>query len=173
MEILVDQWAAVEYIHTITNSNSNSLILVHLKNVCVKIQALHTYRSTAIARKLKMEPINDIHSRESIKSSNFISEEPFFSSCPTSANTIIRFSQVLVRLVMVLKAARLQMKQYMGEWRFLFRMTATTTSKFSARLATPMVKKRGKGTFNSGQSDWFTGVVFIVSPDGDLSRLKS
>ena len=78
-------------------------------------KALHTYRSTAIARKLKMEPMNDINNRESITSSSLVSEEPFFCSCPTSANTIIRFSQVLVRLAMVLKAARLQMKQYMGE----------------------------------------------------------
>lgn len=132
---------------------------VHLK----QIQATHTYRSMAIARKLEMEPTNDIHSRESITSSRFFSEEPFFSRCPTSENTIIRFSQVLVRLAMVLKAARLQMKQYMGEWRFLFRIMATTTSRFSARLTTPMVKKRGTGTFTSGQSDWFTAVAFIVN----------
>lgn len=76
---------------------------------------------------------------------------------------------------MVLNAARLQMKQYMGEWRFLFRMTATTTRRFSAKLTTPMVKKRGMGTLTSGQSDWFiiwavdTMVVFMVSKEEGLS----
>ncbi len=100
-----------------------------------------------------MEPTNDIHSRESITSSTFLSKEPFFCSCPMLTSTIMRFSQVLERLATVLKAARLHMKQYMGEWRFLFHMTATTTSRFSARLTTPMVKKRGKGTCTSGQSD--------------------
>lgn len=113
-----------------------------------------------------MEPTNDIHSRESITSSSFFSEDPFFSSCPTSANRIIRVSQLLVRLAMVLKAARLQMKQCMGEWRFLFHMTATTTSRFSARLTAPMMKKTGTGTSTSGQSDWFTVVAFMVSYDG-------
>ena len=116
-----------------------------------------------MARKLKIAPTKDIQRSESITSSSFVSEEPFFSSCPTSANTIIRFSQVLVRLAMVLKAARLQMKQYMGECRFLLRMTATTTRRFSAKLTNPMVKKTRKGTFTSGQSDWFTVVAFMVS----------
>lgn len=144
---------------------------INLSHLCLHIQALHTYRSTAIARKLKMEPTNDIHSRESMTSSSFCSEEPVFTSWPTSANTIIRVSHVFVRLAMVLKAARLQMKQYMGAWRFLLRMTATTTSRFSARLTIPIVKKMGTGTFTSGQSDWFTAVAFIVSQDdGGLSR---
>lgn len=64
---------------------------------------------------------------------------------------------------MVLKAARLQMKQYMGECRFLFSMTASTTSKFSARLTIPTVKKMRKGTFTSGQSVRFTELVFMTS----------
>lgn len=73
---------------------------------------------------------------------------------------------------MVLKAARLQMKQYMGEWRFLFHMTATTTRKFSARLASPMVKKREKGTLTSGQSDCVTELVFILDQDVCSAGIK-
>lgn len=161
------------HIHPINDSNQSFSLLItqfnmniHLKHFCMQFQDIYTYRSTAIARKLKMEPTNDIHSRESITSSSFFSEDPFFSSCPTSANRIIRVSQLLVRLAMVLKAARLQMKQCMGEWRFLFHMTATTTSRFSARLTAPMMKKTGTGTSTSGQSDWFTVVAFMVSYDG-------
>ena len=112
-----------------------------------------TYRSSAMARKLKMEPTNDMHSRESITSSIFLAEEPCWSTSPPSANTSIMFSTVLVRLAMVLKAARLQMKQYMGEWRLRLCTTATTTSKFSIRLTTPMVKKRDTGRWTSWQSD--------------------
>lgn len=55
------------------------------------------------------------------------------------------------------------MKQYMGECRFLFSMTASTTSKFSARLTIPTVKKMRKGTFTSGQSVRFTELVFMTS----------
>ena len=139
----------------------------------MQIQALLTYRSTAIARKLKIEPTKDMQRRESITSSSLVSEGPLFSSCPTSAKAIIRFSQVFVTLAMVLKAARLHMKQYMGVWRFLFRKTATTTRRFSARLTTPMTKKTGKGTFTSGQSVWFIVAVFTVSPDTILSRIKA
>lgn len=73
---------------------------------------------------------------------------------------------------MVLKAAKLQMKQCMGEWRFLFHMTATTTSRFSARLTAPMMKKTGTGTSTSGQSDRFTVVAFMVSYDGVFSGLE-
>ncbi|TNN78824.1 hypothetical protein EYF80_010994 [Liparis tanakae] len=112
-----------------------------------------------------------MHSRESITSSRLVSEGPLFSRCPPAANTIIRFSQVLVRLAMVLKAARLQMKQYMGEWRFLLRMTATTTSRFSARLTTPMVKKRGTGTFTSGQSEWFPPAALIFTSGAPIAAL--
>lgn len=74
-----------------------------------------TYLSIAIAKKLKMEPKKDMHSRESTTSSTCSSKCPTFLRCPTSANRIITFSQVLVTLATVLKAARLPMKQYMGE----------------------------------------------------------
>lgn len=105
-----------------------------------------------MARKLKMEPTKDMHSRESMRSSSLISETPFFFRWPTSANAIMRFSKVLVELEMVLKAARLQMKQYMGMCRFLLNRMATTISRFSVRLTAPMVKKIGSGTLTSGQS---------------------
>lgn len=110
-----------------------------------------------------MEPKKDMHSRESTTSSSFSSKYPTFLRCPTSANIIITFSQVLVMLATVLKAARLPMKQYMGEWRFLFQKMATMTSRFSARLTNPMVKKMWMGTFTSGQSDRFAVVAFIAN----------
>lgn len=111
-----------------------------------------TYRSTAMARKLKMEPTKDMHSRESMMSSSLIAETPFFFRWPTLAMAIMRFSTVLVELEMVLKAARLPMKQYMGMCRFLLHKMATTISRFSVRLTAPMVKKIGSGTLTSGQS---------------------
>lgn len=124
-----------------------------------------------MARKLDIEPTNDMQSRESITSSRSVSVGPLFFRCPTSAKTIIRFSQVFDKLAMVLKAAKLHMKQYMGEWRFLVRMTATTTKRFSARLTIPTVKKTGKGTFTSGQSVWFIAVLFIALAELNAEKL--
>lgn len=116
-----------------------------------------------MARKLRMEPTKDMHSRESMTSSSFNSEKPFFFRWPTSANASIRFSKVLVVLEMVLKAARLQMKQYMGVCRFLLHRMATTTSRFTVRLTAPIVKKMERGTVTSGQSVRFSVVAFMIT----------
>lgn len=127
----------------------------------IHILTVYTYRSTAMARKLKIEPRKDIQSSESITSSSLVSEEPIFSSCPASAKTSRTFSQVFARLAIVLKPARLHMKPYMGEWRFRLYMTATTTKRFSIKLNTPMAKKIGTGKVNSGQSVLFIEVFMI------------
>ncbi|KAJ7984407.1 hypothetical protein DPEC_G00362220 [Dallia pectoralis] len=66
-----------------------------------------------MARKLQMEPINDMQISVSMTSSTLRTRPSLESRCPTSLNTSIRFSQVLEREAMVLKAARLQMNMFM------------------------------------------------------------
>lgn len=109
-----------------------------------------------------------MQSRVSITLSILSSEVPLEFRCPVSLKTSIIFSQVLERLEMVLKAARLQIKQYMGECRFLFRITATTTRRFSLRLTTPMMRKISMGICTSWQS--VGSLVLLVMMDGLKSR---
>ena len=106
------------------------------------------YLSTAIDSKLQMEASKELQITESMTLSIF-TVKLCASASVLFSRVMTMVSDPLETLTNMSATARLQMKKYMGECRFLFLAMATITRIFSNKLMTPRVTNT-KGKSGAG-----------------------
>lgn len=127
-----------------------------------------------MADRLKMDPSKDRINMKSKISSIVFSKAPWHVRYLILQKMMKRmFSRVLYKLPSMSETAKLQMKIYMGECRFLFLPTAMRTSRFSSTPRAAMVKKISSGTMTCAQSEVFIESSLLFSDGGAFACPRS